>query len=1313
VNDLNPSHPRYEAVGPEMMDKQSVQIRGLRKEFPSPNGEIFAAVDETNLNLYEDQIFVLLGHNGAGKTTTINLLSGMLPVTSGDAYVYGSSVVDDMNTVRRSLGFCPQHDVIWHNLTVEEHLRFFAACKGVSSAEIQAEVDEIIDAVSLAEKRHSRAGTLSGGQKRRMSAGIALIGGSRLVFLDEPSSGVDPFSRRQLWDCLKTKKKGRTLVLTTHFMDEAEELGDRIAIMAGGQVKCCGSSLYLKSQYGVGYSLTISRNLSATAAVGQANATLRAVVKQHVPQAELISEVGGETVFRLPMEGSSRFPPLFEEFEKQPQVYGMDFFSISVTTLEEVFIRVGRDHHEADQNARDRVAQTHLARQLSSSFTSGEAAQRHSSARNTSSRLQPLEVEDLGQGNALNKSLLSTVTELPSSTGSALLFRHFHALLAKRFQNSKRDRKGWCCQVGVPIIFLSVALLSLKFGGAYDFPAAPLNLSELPAPEVVLYGSASDEVAQRARSLLSFARDQSSLSSTAGSTNITVSTSAQFDEALLSSVFRGDGSQRFGAFRFNHIPDLQDRQAAGSSQQVAGVTLTAGGSQNPGVVTAGGKSLNLPVSTLWSESGSLYDPDISQSIETVELGALNNRIQVDLFWNSSARDGLPLFFGMLSELVLRATVPDGQDVSVSFSNKPFPLTAAQRAFPDSQTALYLSLGFAFIPASYCSFIVRERETNSKHLQVLSGVNFVIYWLATWVWDVINYMVPAVLSVALIAIFGIHTLVADGNFGCLVVIVILYGVSVTSFTYMISFFFKSHTSAQNLTIVFYLFTGGILNIISLILGLIPSTTRLRNDVLVWIFRILPNFCLADALSNLITRETPFIWAAQGCPPEGCNPFDLVVCGWDLLYMSVVSVCCFAITLFLEYAYATPYLRALLSFGSVDAADVAHVPDSDVQREEARVKSGEADSEAIVVKGLRKVFPGGRKFPPKVAVAEMYFGVPQGQCFGYLGLNGAGKSTTMKVLTGEELATAGGATLGGMDIATEQTKVRSLIGYCPQFDALIDNLTAREHLLLFGRIKGLHPKRLHDYVDALLHRLTLGPPFADRVASTFSGGMKRKLSLGIALVGDPSIVFLDEPSTGVDPESRRFMWGLISETMAGRAVILTTHSMDECEALCQRIGIMVNGRLRCLGSAAHLKATHGYGLQFDVAFRSDAPLDIVSPRLAQFVLEHWPRATQPKSSKGARRVQFRLPKSRPISEVFRLIEQKKDELAVAEYSVSETTLEQIFISFAKEQIPEGEEAETLFCSHIVDAEEPTGPDGVATGSVARPDAPTEMRQFDSQH
>eukprot|EP00953_Heterococcus_sp_UTEX-ZZ885_P016383 9212-Heterococcus_DN1.PRE.1 len=260
-----------ESLKRQIADKSCVALRGLTKTYKSPNGEPFNAVDAMDLTMYRGQITALLGHNGAGKTTTMSMLTGMIPVTSGRAVINGLDVRTQMSkvalqqlvcllsaayiymllmnyqiasqymlycfevhahrvavllttAVREDLGVCPQHDVLYPDLTVTEHLRMFATFKGVPSKAIASEVDTMIRSVGLVEKRNEKSAGLSGGQKRKLSVGIAFIGGSRVVFLDEPTSGMDPHSRRFTWDVIRKQKEGRVIVLSTHFMDEAGEL---------------------------------------------------------------------------------------------------------------------------------------------------------------------------------------------------------------------------------------------------------------------------------------------------------------------------------------------------------------------------------------------------------------------------------------------------------------------------------------------------------------------------------------------------------------------------------------------------------------------------------------------------------------------------------------------------------------------------------------------------------------------------------------------------------------------------------------------------------------------------------------------------------------------------------------------------------------------------------------------------------------------------------------------------------------------------------------------------------------------------------
>lgn len=178
------------------------------------------------------------------------MLQGMIDMSGGRATLYGHDVTSEMSTIRTFMGVCPQHDVLFDDLTVYEHLEFFGKLKGVSRSDLHAAVMTAIEEVQLTPKIMVKSSELSGGQRRRLSLAVALIGDSKVVFLDEPTSGVDPFSRRAIWDLLTKKKKDRILVLTTHFMDEADQLGDRIGIMHHGEMKCCGTSLFLKSRYG-------------------------------------------------------------------------------------------------------------------------------------------------------------------------------------------------------------------------------------------------------------------------------------------------------------------------------------------------------------------------------------------------------------------------------------------------------------------------------------------------------------------------------------------------------------------------------------------------------------------------------------------------------------------------------------------------------------------------------------------------------------------------------------------------------------------------------------------------------------------------------------------------------------------------------------------------------------------------------------------------------------------------------------------------------------------------------------------------------
>ena len=222
---------------------------------------------------------------------------------------------------------------------------------------------------------------------------------------------------------------------------------------------------------------------------------------------------------------------------------------------------------------------------------------------------------------------------------------------------------------------------------------------------------------------------------------------------------------------------------------------------------------------------------------------------------------------------------------------------------------------------------------------------------------------------------------------------------------------------------------------------------------------------------------------------------------------------------------------------------------------------------------------------MAIKNLNFAVKKGECFGLLGLNGSGKSTTFKCITQELSPDNGRIFINGEDISQNFTKLNELFGYCPQSDAIFEHLTVYENLEFYARIKGIKKRMIKNLVNAMINEMSL-EEFKNKISGNLSGGNKRKLSVAISMIGNPQIILLDEPSLGMDPESRRFMWSIIHKYLTkGKqsSIILTTHLMDEAETLCKRMGIMVNGEFVCLGTANEIKEKYGYGYEINLKIK----------------------------------------------------------------------------------------------------------------------------------
>lgn len=208
------------------------------------------AVDRLNLTIERGELFALLGVNGAGKTTTIKMLCGLARPTSGDAFLAGHSVVSETAAVKRVIGVSPQETAVAPGLTALENLRLMAGVHGFSKEKQNERIDELAAAFDLGGVLGKRAGRLSGGWQRRLSLAMALIGEPEILFLDEPTLGLDVIARAELWDVIRALRGRVTVILTTHYMEEAEALSDRIAVMKSGRVLAEGTAEALKARAG-------------------------------------------------------------------------------------------------------------------------------------------------------------------------------------------------------------------------------------------------------------------------------------------------------------------------------------------------------------------------------------------------------------------------------------------------------------------------------------------------------------------------------------------------------------------------------------------------------------------------------------------------------------------------------------------------------------------------------------------------------------------------------------------------------------------------------------------------------------------------------------------------------------------------------------------------------------------------------------------------------------------------------------------------------------------------------------------------------
>lgn len=614
-----------------------------------------------------------------------------------------------------------------------------------------------------------------------------------------------------------------------------------------------------------------------------------------------------------------------------------------------------------------------------------------------------------------------------------------------------------------------------------------------------------------------------------------------------------------------------------------------------------------------------YNGNFSLLLElSPNMGAFNvntlswSNVSITALYNDTTQHSLPILLNLLSNTLLRMNSDPSDYQTIEVCSHPFQQTAQPQQFNVGtfSSAIFVGMIFVLIPVSLSIDMVYDREMKAKNLLRVNGLSSSLYFLAylTVLSGIMIIICAALLG--LVFLFDIPSFRQTPALLTLGLLIVLYSPAAILCSTCFSYFFNRTDSAQSILPNILTFIGLIPFILVIFLDMLGIDVRTALT-LHYLFSLINPMYTPYAAVYFVDRVYVTCRLNSACGE--ITIFNYIT--EEIILMAIGSILHIPIWWFflkiIEISKNGGRIGDLfcsklkpIDDELIDDRTDCEYEDNDVKIERTKVnqliEENQINQPVVVVSNLRKEFKQKmnccttcycnendenllQQQTCKLAVKCLSLAVDSGEVLGLLGHNGAGKTTTLKIMTGETAPTKGQINIGGYNIVRNKKEAFRTLGYCPQHDALWKTMTVREHLEVYASIRGVSRKDLPRVINTYLHGLQI-TEHANKQTQNCSGGTRRKLSYAMAMVGSPKVVLLDEPSTGMDPKSKRFLWDTILSSFQGqRGAILTTHSMEEADALCSRVGIMVKGELRCLGSTQHLKNLYGAGYTLEVKLK----------------------------------------------------------------------------------------------------------------------------------
>ncbi|TDL26382.1 P-loop containing nucleoside triphosphate hydrolase protein [Rickenella mellea] len=1103
----------------------AISVRNLNKTYKSPwwhrkKSEIVAISDLT-FSIPKFGIFVLLGSNGSGKSTALSIIGNLLSRTSGSIIFEGGA----RGPPRGTIGIVPQKNVHFPGLTCYQNMKVWSAVKRASGSPNE-DIVQVLKDCDLENKIHEDAGTLSGGQKRKLQLAIGLVGGSELLLVDECTSGVDPLSRRALWRTLTSVRTERTVVLTTHFLDEADLLADQIAILASpGKLVAEGSPVSMKSSLGQGYSLQVSYHHKTPV---EPSRRLLSRIHTISPSARIMSSSATGASFKLGSSDPVAVERILALVDAEMLPLGIASYDVRASSLEDIFLSLMKQHEKTN----------------SPILGSGS------------------DEKERGELGDISRKLVLTNGRPQSPLRQALTIFHKRAIVARR---------SWL----TPLVAIVLAIVGSC------------------VPSIFIKGHDKETCAPQ------FA-------------NPTALDSLYFPSSPL--------------------------QGAINATQGNQILTTP-----PNIMSTIGQSASM-LATLNVADNATFVSDIKQNFLNLSVGgiSINANSGEALFAWEATPPGLtgPIMLNLASNILFnRALNATGRSSSLISANyQSFP-SISSTSFVALEWVIIFGVAMAAFPAFFALYVANERRTSVKAMQMSNGLNNPVgLWLGHLLFDTVSTIIIATVITIVLAASGkgVHGL------GFLWVIIVLYGIAATLCAYVVSLFL-SPLAAFATVAAYQIVTYSCYILCDLLILTFAKPSKANHILSIANYAFLP-----IAPVNSVVRAALLSVNLFSLICDGSNPVTIKSMGTlgrfsgPIVYLIGFSVIFFVILIW--HDSGSPFSRQTgRSRKRRRDSDSAHYEEDVI----AETKSVAQTNDPLRILNVTKNFKKGGVN----AVDNVSFGVQHDSVLALLGPNGAGKTTTFNIIRGDVVPTRGDVLIQGTSVITSPRAARLSLGVCPQFTAIDSHLTVREHLMIYGRLKGLNSGvELSENVEVLLNATALSQ-YADRLASKLSGGNQRKLSLAIALLGNPSVLLIDEFSTGVDAKMKRDMWGTLRTVASGKAVVITTHSMEEASALANKVGIIAS-KMLAVGSMESLAARYPI---YEVHFSCRTRQDITR---AQQLMARIPGARM--ADDVATRFEVPVDSERTLADLFRILNVKGD---FSEYTVERVSLESIFLKVIK--------------------------------------------------